>query len=351
VAGLHGTSIAVGGVLAALALAPLTARFGRKAVSWAGLAGMNAGVLLVVFSDALPVTLTGYGLAGGAGTMALYTMMAALGDHHGPAGPAALSEANAVGVLFGIGASFALSAAAGSTLGWRAALLITPLLTVVLALAMGRVWVPETERPAVARATERRPYEWRFYLAGAVLFCCVATEFGFNLWAAELMTERTGLTPAVAATALTAFTAGLAVGRFAGTGLALRVPAGPLLVGALAVAGAGWALFWVSTHPVLSYTGLVVCGLGASLHFPLALARVIAAAGGRSDHGAGIAALWAAVASGVGPFALGALADGYGTHGAFLLIPVLIAVAMGGVLCARPGRPRPAAGHLATEPP
>ncbi|MFD1939151.1 hypothetical protein ACFSKW_47595 [Nonomuraea mangrovi] len=47
------------------------------------------------------------------------------------------------------------------------------------------------------------------------------------------------------------------------------------------------------------------------------LARV-----GRASHGRG-------------PFALGALADGYGTNTAFLMVPVLAGLAAGGVLSAR----------------
>ncbi|MFC7647147.1 hypothetical protein ACFQX6_46430 [Streptosporangium lutulentum] len=49
----------------------------------------------------------------------------------------------------GIGASFVISFAAQSALGWRAALLMTPILTALLALAMGRVWIPERESTGV----------------------------------------------------------------------------------------------------------------------------------------------------------------------------------------------------------
>ena len=113
--------------------------------------------------------------------------MAALSEHHGPAGPAAISEANAVGVVVGMAATFLLSATAQTALGWRAALLLTPALTALLALTMGRVWIPGRTRPWRPATGERpAPPGWRFHLAAAVLFCCVALEFSFNLWAAEL---------------------------------------------------------------------------------------------------------------------------------------------------------------------
>ncbi|TDD47997.1 MFS transporter [Nonomuraea terrae] len=331
VAGLHGTAMALGTIAAGLALSPLTRRYGRRVTSWAGLAGMNAGVLLVLASDAQPLTLLGYGVSGGFSSILLYTAMAALSDHHGPAGPAAISEANAVGVVVGMGMTFGLSMVAQSTLGWRAALLVTPVASVLLALAMGRVWPAVREAAGVAGGPAARP-GWRFHMAGLVLFCCVAMEFTFNLWAADLFASRTGLSTAAAATGLTAFVAGMAAGRFAGAQLALRLPPAPLFAGALTVTFAGWLVFWLSTHPALSYAGLALCGLGTSLHFPLAMTGLITGAGGRSDLAAAASPIWAGAAMAAGPLALGALADGFGTRTAFLMVPVLIGLAVAGVL-------------------
>ncbi|GGO83147.1 MFS transporter [Nonomuraea cavernae] len=338
VAGLHGTALAAGTILAGLALPALCRRYGRRAVTWGGLAGMNAGVVLVMLVPVLPATLLGYGLAGAFGSAALYASMAALSDHHGPAGPAAISEANGVAVAFGIAMSFLLSVVAGTVLGWRATLLLTPLLTVALALSMGRIWIPAEHRPgAASAAASGRPRPgWRFHLAGGVLFCCVALEFCFNLWAAALFAGNTGLSVAAAATGLTAFTAGMAVGRFTGGRLALRLPPDRLFVGALLLAGAGWLIFWLSSSPLLGYAGLAITGLGVALHFPLGLAALITHSGGRSDLASAVAPVCSGAAVAVGPLALGALADGFGTRYAFLLVPVFIGLAIGGVITARP---------------
>ncbi|WP_030925225.1 MFS transporter [Streptosporangium amethystogenes] len=334
VAGLHGTSMAVGGIITGLALPWLTGRIGRRAVTWTGLAGMSVGTLLVAAAPTtLPITLLGYGVASGMASITLYSGMAALDDHHGPAGPAAISEANAVCVIIGIGVPFVVSAAAQSAFGWRAALLVPAVLTALLALFMGRVWIPEREDAAAGTGPEAGArFGWRFYLAGAVLFCCVAMEFCFNLWAAKLFSDQTGLPAAVAATAVAAFTAGLAVGRLAGGRLALRIPPTALFIGALLVTAAGWAIFWLSKDPVFSYVGLAVSGLGVALHFPMALSRVLAVSGGRRDQASALASIFAGLAVGSGPFLLGALADGFGTQQAFLMVPVLIGLAVGGLL-------------------
>ncbi|GAA2693123.1 MFS transporter [Nonomuraea recticatena] len=332
VGALHGTAMAAATIVAGLALPFLTRAYGRRLVIWIGLAGMNAGVTLVMLSASLPFTLLGFALAGGFGSVMLYTAMAALSDHHGPAGPAAISEANAIAVVVGVASTFLLSLAAQSALGWRAALLFTPALTALLIVTVGRTRLGEG--PAVPARVTGRP-DWRFHVACGVLSCCVAIEFCFNLFGAELLAGRTGLSAATAATGLTAFIGGLAIGRFAGARLALRVSPARVLVGALGVTAAGWLLFWLSTQPLVAYAGLVICGLGASMHFPLAMAGVIAASGDRPDLAAAASPVWAGMAMGAGPFALGALADGFGTHTAFLIVPALVAVAVGGVLSAR----------------
>ncbi|NUR88758.1 MAG: MFS transporter [Nonomuraea sp.] len=160
-------------------------------------------------------------------------------------------------------------------------------------------------------------------------------EFCFNLWGAALLSAQTGIDPATAATGLTAFIAGMAAGRFAGAQLALRVPATPLFLGALAMTGIGWLVFWLGAHPLLGYAGLALSGLGVSLHFPLALSAMIAHAGGESGRATAASPIWAGTAMAVGPFALGALSDAYGARTAFLLVPALIGLAGCGVISAR----------------
>ncbi|MFC6086868.1 MFS transporter [Sphaerisporangium aureirubrum] len=361
VAGLHGTAMAVGGILTGLVIPWLVSRFGRGPATWIGVFTTACGALLVVLTSALPGTLLGYGLASGGGTVTLYVGMSVLSGHHGQAGPAAINEANAVGVTVGIGASYLISVLGQSTLGWRAGILITPIAAVLLLIVMGRVRlpaadappigappadappigasastadVPAAEAPPVATPSGKNapaPLGLPFHAACAVLFCLVATEFLFNVWAAKLLADQTGMAAAAAATGLTAFTAGIAVGRFATARLALRYAPTPLLVAALAITLVGWAVFWLSGGPVAGYLGLALSGLGVAVQFPLGLSRIIAASGGRPDRAAATASIWASVAVGVGPFALGAIADGLGTRTAFLMVPVLIALAYAGI--------------------
>ncbi|GAA1024310.1 MFS transporter [Acrocarpospora pleiomorpha] len=335
VAGLHATGMAIGSIITGLAIPTITARIGRRAACWTGIVGMNVGMLIVAFGQVLPVTLLGYTIAAGMAGITLFISMAVLSEHHGAAGPASIAEANAVGVLPGIVASYAFSVLASTVLGWRSALFVPLILSALLALTMFRVWVPERPPAPVKQHGPRVPYGRRFHLAGGVLLCCVALEFAFNMWAAELLAQRTGLSAASATTGLTAMLIGVALGRLAGVQLALRFRVDVVLVGALLVALTGWAVFWTTTITAVAYAGLVLTGLGIALQFPMALSRLIEASGGRPDQASGAASVWAGFGSGASPLVLGALGDGFGTHTAFLMAPVLIGLATGAVLSSR----------------
>ena len=78
--------------------------------------------------------------------------------------------------------------------------------------------------------------------------------------------------------------------------------------------------------------GLALLGLGLSLQFPLSLVRTMDASGGRPDTANALASVGTGLASGLAPFALGALADRVGVHSGFLLVPGLLLAA--GVLLA-----------------
>ena len=111
-----------------------------------------------------------------------------------------------------------------------------------------------------------------------------------------------------------------------------------LLYAAILTATVGFTIFWLAETAVLGLPGLVVCGLGIALFYPLGIARAIEASEGRPDQASARAGIGAALAAGAGPFLLGAVADVVGLHLALLVIPILLAVAAAGV---RIGQRRP----------
>lgn len=340
VSGLHGTALAVGAVIAGLTSAGLVARFGRGPVLRVGLGGLAAGVVVYTATSMLALTLLGALIAGSAGSVILNLHSAVLSDRHGRAGPAAISEANALAAGIGLLAPLILGVTAGSAFGWRAGMLVTVALTAAVLLFSATVAVPPGAAVAV-RTGAATALSRRFWTAWTVLVLCIAIEFALTIWASDLLRERVGLAEGAAAASVTALIVGMAIGRFAGARLALRQSPDWLLTRTLLVTAAGFGLFWSSTTWWLSLTGLIVLGLGVALQFPLGIARVILASGGRPDLATARASLGAGLAIGLSPFLLGFLADEFGTHRAFLLVPALLVLAAIGL--AR-GRVRSPAG-------
>jgi predicted MFS family arabinose efflux permease len=288
------------------------------------LAATLGGALLCAFGGSFVVTCT-------------VTVLAAV--HH-TAAPAAITEANAVAA--GVGAVAPLAVGLALALGsWRVALLV--LLPVVAILALVERGTPQ---PADSGANPDRgrnsPLGRRYWVSWVVVTAGIAVEFCLTLWSADMLHQRTGLSAAGASAAVTALVAGMCLGRTAGGRLALRFTLDNLLYAGIALAAAGFALFWSTTEAGPAVAGLFACGVGISLYYPLGMARAIAASEGRPDQASARVGLGAALASGAGPFVLGALADATSIHLAMLLVPCLLVVAAVGIRVAPARLPAPA---------
>jgi predicted MFS family arabinose efflux permease len=344
VGGLYGTALATGAILGGLVFARVTARIGRAATLRVGLLGLSAGIAVYCLVPVLAATLAGALVCGLFGTFVVTGSIVVLSTTHGAAGPAAVTEANAVAV--GIGLVTPLLLGAGESVGitWRPALL----LPAVAAVAIWFVSTREKRRleagPAPAPAAPDPPgrLPTAYWLVWGTVLCCIAVEFCLTFWAADGLRDRTGASPAAATAGVTAVVGGMFLGRLGGGRIALRYAPSTLLLVSVAVAAAGFVAFWTSTTPVPALAGLVAVGVGISVQYPLGTALAVAASGGRPDRAAGALSIAAGLASGVAPFALGAMADRIGTHTAFLLVPALLAAAALGVLATLRSRsPRP----------
>lgn len=336
VAGLHGTALAVGSLLSALAVAPLVRRYGRSPVVWGGLAGLCAGIVTYAASTALPVTLLGVLVAAFGGSFVVVSSAPVLSDRHGESGPAAISEANAVAAGVGTVAPLVVGLCVGLGLGWRPALLLVVPAVLALAVAGRRVRSPRPD--PVVRHTDRARLPARFWISWGVVTAGIAVEFCLVLWTADVLREQLGLAPGQAAAGVTALVAGMCAGRAAGGRLALRWPVDTLLYGAILTTTAGFAVFWLAGAAVVGLPALVVCGLGIALFYPLGIARAIEAADGRPDQASARVGLGAALAAGTAPFVLGAVADLVGLHLALLVVPTLLAAAAIGIRLGRSSR-------------
>ncbi|MDI1459925.1 MFS transporter [Catellatospora sp. KI3] len=349
-ASLHSTAIAVGAVLGGALYPVLSRRYGRGAVLWGGQGVIALGVLgFVTLPARYPVTLALTALIAVAGIAMIGGIVAALSDRHGPAGPAAISEANAVCCAAGLLAPLAVGATMRAGLGWRTGFGLLVGLIVLLALVAYLRRISVAGGPAVAPAADtapRRPLPRAYWLAWSMMTLTGAVEVVLSMWAASVLRDRAGMSPGVATAVMSAVVAGMFIGRLGGARIALRVRSIPLYLCALAVSLAGFALFWSATGPVVAVAGLAVLGLGNAMHYPLAIGLALGAAAGQADRAAGVASYSMAVSFGAGPLALGLVADQVGPHTAFLLIPLLLTAAATLALRLTPPTPAPAPAPL-----
>lgn len=343
VGGLHGTAMALGAVLIGLTLSRLVQRFGRKLLMAAGAATVIAGVVLLTLGGHIAATLLGALIVAIGGNLMVNTAQPALSLHHGPAGTAAVTEANAACSVIGLLGPLAVGFTVASGWGWQPALAITAVFA-LLSIAViaplpgtgvmsGREVTPTAPRPAVAREADtlvlnRRGtgYTRGFWLFMVALTVGIAVEFATTFWAADLIRSRTDAGASSSTAAIAALAGGMAVARIVGGQLSLRHSAERLLLIAFAISGAGWLVMWTAQATAQAIVALAITGLGFGLLYPLGVSLVMRASAGRPDRALGISALGAGAAIGLAPLFLGALADLIGSHRAFITVPVLLVV-------------------------
>ncbi len=334
-AGLHGTALACGAVLAGLWGTRVIARFGRGLVLQVASVTLCAGVVAYCAGRVPAVTLLGALLAGSGGSQLTNIVNASMMDRHGSAGPAALSEANAFGGGAGIVSPLVVGGAVALGLGWRVGVLVTVLLVVVVRGVFHGTRLPEPA-PASSAGTPAERLPLVFWITWVVFACSIAVEFCLALWVSDELRTRDNLSAGAAAAGVAAVLAGLTVSRVAGGRLGLRHSVDWLLDRSILVLLLGFAGFWVATTPWLALPSLLVCGLGLGMLAPLSVGRSVVAAGGRSDLALARTSLGAGLAIGAGPFLVGAIADRSSVHTAFLLVPTLLGLALVALAVSRP---------------
>lgn len=334
VASLHATVFALANVITGLFIPRLIARWGRGRVIRYAIFVMSLGIAVYTAPGGLPVTLIGVALVACGGVSLIATANAFILDYQGQAGPAALTQANALAALFGFVVPLVIGITTAVALGWR-----TGLWALIVALLISELLRERTNpTPRVERADEpsvsvpvideKVQMPRRFWWSLAVVALLLATEFTLTLWSADLLRERAGLDAAAAAASLAAVTGGMFIGRLFGSRLAQTWSVDRLLTTSILLALAAFAVAWLSTETIIILVALFVVGLGIAVHWPIGVSRAVASSGGLIDRASGLSSVAAGAASGIAPFILGAMSDTIGFHSAFLIVPVLLTGAL-----------------------
>jgi len=334
VASLHATVFAGANVATGLLIPRLIQRWGRGLVIRYAVIVMSIGIAVYTAPFGLTASLIGTALVACGGVSLIATANAFILDYQGSAGPAALTQANALAALFGFVVPLVIGITTAVALGWR-----TGLWALIIALVVAEIFrsrhehTPSIERAETPNVTqpvraEKIQMPRRFWWSLTVVALLLATEFTLTLWSADLLRERAGLGPAAAAASLAAVTGGMFLGRLYGSRLAQTWSVDRLLTSSILLALVAFAVAWVSTNPWPILASLFVVGLGISVHWPIGVSRAVASSGGLIDRASGLSSVAAGAAGGIAPFILGALSDSIGFHSAFLIVPVLLATAL-----------------------
>ncbi len=365
-AGLHGTAMAGGAILAAAVTPRLVQGIGRRSSMVLAGVVLSAGAAVLVTGHSLAATLTGVLVLAVGGNVAVSATQAGLAMHHGAAASAALTEANGVGALVGLIGPLAVGASVAAGWGWRPAVAVTAVLALTTAALVRRLPAqgtltrvlreprPRTDgEPAptpgaqvtpAPRGVPQPPGAAGAWFLVAVV-AAIAIENSTTYWATDLVIERTGAGPGIATATTAGLVAGMALIRFVVGPLSLRIEPAHLLAAAFGVAIGGWLVLWTATSPAVALAGLFVAGLGYGAQYPLSVSLLLGVSIGATDRAQARATIAGGAAIGVAPFVLGALADSLGAHQAFVIVPVFAVVGGAAALAGtRAARVRAAAG-------
>lgn len=325
ISSLHAVFLSIGGIAAGLLAARFILLLGRGRFIWIAALGTVIGVLIYTAPGGLPITVFGAAIASFFGSAAIIGASAFLFDHEGKAGPAALTEANALAALGGVLSPLAIGLGSILVLGWRAGVWIMFIGIVVGLLLMRRnpkvFRVPPDEQ---IRESTHQPFPRLFWWSVITLFLFLSVEFTLTIWSADLLRERGGFGAETAAASVAAVTGGIFIGRVIGSRFAEYFPVDRILAFAVGIVMIGWTMVWVTTSGAIMLFGLLLSGIGVSVFWPIGVSRVVLASGGQSDRATAMCAIAGGTAGGLGPFALGYLADTVGVHSAFLLLPAIL---------------------------
>ena len=333
IGGLHGTALALGGVIGAIATPRLNQRFGRGHVMRISAAGAVIGILIFTIPGITVVgTLAAAFIACFFGNIIVVCVNSFIVMHQGPASAPALTESTALAALMGVIAPVFLGIAIASVLGWRAGIWVAVVAFVAVEIWRGRNLAVFGEPGQVLTRKASGALPTLTYWALVANMCYIGAEFCMSLWGVDLLREQVGLSAAGAAAGLGALTGGIFVGRAFGAGITRAGPAERLLKISAVVGIVAFFVMWFATSAPVMLAAFFVTGLGISLQWPLGMARILRSCGGRTDRAAGAALAFGTAAIGAGPFVLGALAERMPIHEAFLIVPVLLCTSLGIVM-------------------
>ena len=254
-------------------------------------------------------------------------MIKKLGNHHaGDKAALTISQANAVASVGFIAGTLLIGTIATNYPDkWRLGLfLVIPISLFIYLFLRDKKYVDHVFDDG-ARQTGKM--SWKFWISWVGFIACIGSEFATSFWAASLFKDRVGGSAGVATTVMLAYGIGMGIGRWYMGQILFKLHLDQQLLTVIGIQFIGFGIFWFSHNFLLSLVALFLIGVGLSTQFALVSLRLIDLSDGRPDQAIGLSSLAAGIAIALAPFALGLLDDQFGISRAYIMVPVLIAIA------------------------
>lgn len=319
--GLYSAAMGFGILVGGLVSSRLGKVLPRETESWLAVAAACVGIGVLTAGPDLVITLLGMAIIGLSVAAALSSVQSLISDRDGPRG---LSEASGFGELFGMVAPFVVALGVLVGLTWRGGLLVVPGAVAVAFLAARRRSAPGRAGSGSGSDAADERFARRSWVAWTCGTLLASAEFTIVLWLPDLLRLNDHLRTAVGTALVSVLLAGMAAGRLLAGRLPLHGNLDRFLTASVLLAFGGFVLLWSTSLAAVAVVGIVIMGIAMSVHYPIALARLIASAPGathlasaRSASGQGLAMLTC-------PPLLGLLSDVCGLRWAALIFPAIL---------------------------
>jgi MFS family permease len=325
VAGLHGTAMGIAAIISSFIQSGLVHKLGRKNTSWLGLAIFTVALPLFALGTNVYMTLIGVLIACIGFNFVIMSSVPLLSHHYPKHADVVVSQSNGInsaGYVFG---TVLVGTLATWGISWRLGLLLCLPAAVAIYL-FGRNKINDAhDHEAVKQSGKLSRGYWLAWLG---FFASIASEFATAFWAASLITDRTGAAATISTICVAALGSGMGIGRWFLPIWLKNYTIDKRLQLILYLQLFAFAIFWLSHNLQVSLIALLFVGIGISGQFSLSMLRLIRLSDNRPDLAMGRSSLAAGLAIATSPFFLAFLGDHIGISRAYLMVPVIIAVAI-----------------------
>jgi len=327
VAGLHGTALGIASITSGFLNSRIVHTLGRKKTVWLGLGIYSFGLTCLAIAPIVQLTIASAFITGFGVSLTINNTTASTSEDFPEHRQVSLNQSNAIGIS--VGGLGILTVGLTASLFpdyWRLSMLISLLLIPYLYFFVRDKEGEHHTRPEHGRQSGK--VTAGFMASVVAFFLSIACEFGISFWSAALLSDRVGSSAALSTLAVVTFVSGIAVSRWFIAPIFHKVHIDDQLRFAFAFQGASFLIFWLSHNMLLSLVALFGVGMGVAIQFPMFAVRIIAFSNNRPDLAIGYNSLAAGSAIAFSPFMLGVLGDSFGISRAYLMIPILIAIAI-----------------------